>query len=473
LACGNVLRRLAARAACAVAADDLRVGVGLDQYGVGRRAGCELIHKCITALTDQDASRTVVAFDCTNAFNSLPRNRVRDAVLGRVPLLATTVAEWLSRPVFHLFWDSDGACHSVPATSGVDQGCPLSPALFALGIADSLEAIRVRLRGLHEGAHVFAYLDDIIIVVPREIAAQAYDVVCEELERAGLAVNAGKTKVWSREGTQGLPASLTSKSCAHLTVLGAAVPFLAREESYIPVHGQVDGSEQVRRSCELRRRLAALRKSGLSYKSAYTILQAYSQGCITHIQRAHYDTGEWLGHLDDTVKGTLEDILGGTLDTGQQDQATARYNSGGTGLSSARQRAAHAYCGSWALTMSQVAQVIGAESCEGFWAQCPDVAETVQRAERELRVSGGNEGKPINWVDCFNQEHLKRQGEWHRQSGDHKVEAMLPTLDNPGQAVVRAHGGPGAGSFLQPTPEDVEAMPNAHFQVVLRRRLRL
>eukprot|EP00973_Karenia_brevis_P066010 9174247-Karenia_brevis.AAC.1 len=44
LACGSVIRRLAAKAACHVLKTQLRDGVGRDQYGVGRRAGCELVH---------------------------------------------------------------------------------------------------------------------------------------------------------------------------------------------------------------------------------------------------------------------------------------------------------------------------------------------------------------------------------------------------------------------------------------------
>ena len=91
LACGSVIRRLAAKAACAVHKEELKQACGPDQYGVGRKAGCEVVHKCITAMTDEDDSRVVLAFDCTNAFNILPRTRVRDAVRSRAPGLSPTV----------------------------------------------------------------------------------------------------------------------------------------------------------------------------------------------------------------------------------------------------------------------------------------------------------------------------------------------------------------------------------------------
>ena len=50
--------------------------VGPYQLGIGRKAGCELVRKLVSALTDEDPSRTVLAFDASNAFGSLPRQRV-------------------------------------------------------------------------------------------------------------------------------------------------------------------------------------------------------------------------------------------------------------------------------------------------------------------------------------------------------------------------------------------------------------
>eukprot|EP00973_Karenia_brevis_P054910 7634366-Karenia_brevis.AAC.1 len=97
---------------------ELRDAVGSNQFGVMRRAGCELVHKCVTALTDEDASRAVVAFDCTNAFNTLPRGRVCEAVRSRLPALSHTANAWLTQRVVHMCWDEVGVCHPTPATRG-------------------------------------------------------------------------------------------------------------------------------------------------------------------------------------------------------------------------------------------------------------------------------------------------------------------------------------------------------------------
>eukprot|EP00959_Pyramimonas_sp_CCMP1952_P133521 2792201-Pyramimonas_sp.AAC.1 len=54
IACGSVLRRLAAKAACDVFSDDIKSACGPHQYAVGKPGGCEVMHKCISALTEAD-----------------------------------------------------------------------------------------------------------------------------------------------------------------------------------------------------------------------------------------------------------------------------------------------------------------------------------------------------------------------------------------------------------------------------------
>eukprot|EP00973_Karenia_brevis_P078796 10936712-Karenia_brevis.AAC.1 len=143
-----------------------------------------------------------------------------------------------------MYWDDAGVCHAVPATRGVDQGCPLSPALFALGLAATLDSVRAQLLRLDPKARVFAYLDDVVVVVDSGSAAAAAAVVGQELQRAGLEVNAGKTKAWTRDGFSPLGA-LEASRVPSLSLLGSAVPFLDRDEARVPVHAAVHGDEHV------------------------------------------------------------------------------------------------------------------------------------------------------------------------------------------------------------------------------------
>ena len=47
IACGSVLRRLAAKAACEVFQEDIKAACGPHQYAVGKSGGCEVMHACI------------------------------------------------------------------------------------------------------------------------------------------------------------------------------------------------------------------------------------------------------------------------------------------------------------------------------------------------------------------------------------------------------------------------------------------
>ena len=70
-----------------------------------------------------------------------------------------------------------------------------------------LSNVHVRLGGMAQGKSatdpvmVLAYLDDVVIGVPPELAERALSVAQEELGRVGLSLNVDKTEVWSKSGT--------------------------------------------------------------------------------------------------------------------------------------------------------------------------------------------------------------------------------------------------------------------------------
>ena len=475
IAMGSVVRRLAARAACAVVKPRVAAAVGPQQYGVGKKAGCELVHKCITALTDEDASRVVVAFDASNAFGTLPRQFIWNGVSARLPELTSTVLAWLGKPTEHVLWDSRGRAHRVESNVGVDQGCPLSPLLFSLALAEALQSLSEQLRLLDPAAHVFAYLDDVVVVTPAPVAGRVAATVERALAGVGLTVNGGKTKVWTRDPTVNLPAQLEQRRVDSLGVLGASVPWLDREEGELdaPVNAHSNGTQALAACRSLVQRVKELRDSGLSVLAAYQVLRLYSQTSFTHLQRTSYEKGAWVGELDGVLCEGLDHLLGDVTSAQQRELASFRLADGGLALGGVRKRSAPAYLASWCLCLSDVAGLLGVTSLEGFRSRCPGVWTSLSEAERELRTLGANSGRPLAWNDYLREPAPKLQGLWGKEISIEQRAAMLNALPEEDAVDVRSNGGTGAGSFLLPPTGGVVNLLDDHFNTLLRDRVLL
>eukprot|EP00973_Karenia_brevis_P094787 12424188-Karenia_brevis.AAC.1 len=62
-----------------------------------------------------------------------------------------------SQPSRYAWTDAGGGLKFIEQAEGDEQGDPLMPLLFSLGVHDALAAIRSELQ---EGEYLFAYLDD-------------------------------------------------------------------------------------------------------------------------------------------------------------------------------------------------------------------------------------------------------------------------------------------------------------------------
>jgi hypothetical protein len=136
---GKVLVRLTSKAA----AEYL---VGEDQFGVGVPNGCEAVVHAATAVAAAMAAGGgclggepvfVLKTDCSNAFNRMKRSKMAAAVLRVLPLLAR-----------YLFVAYGGSTHLVfeeellASLEGAQQGDPLGPLFFSLGLADLWREIK-------------------------------------------------------------------------------------------------------------------------------------------------------------------------------------------------------------------------------------------------------------------------------------------------------------------------------------------
>ena len=72
---GKCLAAACGQGCCDVLKPSLAADMGPNQYQVGREAGCELVHKCVTALRDGILDRLVMSFVCAMLSSASPANR--------------------------------------------------------------------------------------------------------------------------------------------------------------------------------------------------------------------------------------------------------------------------------------------------------------------------------------------------------------------------------------------------------------
>ena len=196
------------------------------QLGALHTQGAERIILESRRLFRSNRQLVMVTLDLRNAFNTLCRRRMMEAVhnYGLFDLynLVHFLYDSPSRLLTELVAD-------LTSSQGVRQGDPLGPILFALGIHDIIQNLARK----YPKVTIRAYLDDITIVgEPADVAALVEDA--ETLFRSvGLEINRGKSKVSTHTDSQF--ALFTHLGLMHAPggqkVLGACVASTDAQES--------------------------------------------------------------------------------------------------------------------------------------------------------------------------------------------------------------------------------------------------
>ena len=218
---GESLRRLAGKCICASLKEKISSFFQPLQFGVACRAGAEkIVHSlrnCIEEHWMQDEDFVIFKVDMTNAFNLVSRQAVLDECSAFFPEILPWVS-WCygSHPEL---WHPMGHLSS---QSGVQQGDPLGPMLFALVLQKLISTIDADDECLQLLLQAW-YLDDGVLAGKRSAVLRALHLIEELGPHIGIVINFSKCEVFSPQGNHLFPPAVKSSLLPNLEILGVPI----------------------------------------------------------------------------------------------------------------------------------------------------------------------------------------------------------------------------------------------------------
>jgi hypothetical protein len=112
------------------------------------KGACELAGTTLQACLDSlgpAGDWVCLSVDIVNAFNTVDRKAIINSLQSRAPHLVPWAQKSLGQPTLLLCGE-----HSITSEQGVQQGDPLGPLFFAMGIQQAIEKVSVGLALAHQ-----------------------------------------------------------------------------------------------------------------------------------------------------------------------------------------------------------------------------------------------------------------------------------------------------------------------------------
>jgi len=509
---GECLRKLAARALVREHRATLLAAVGGHQYGAGRPGGAETLVHAVQVVSEARPDHAWVQLDVANAFPSVSRRAVLEAVAEHAPALLPLAETFLRRASSFVFQGAGGRGAVLQATLGVEQGDVLGPLLFALAFRRPVEELRAALVAVLVEEHGYspqeaeaavvlgAYLDDVVVGLPAVVAARVPALAAQAFAPAGCVVEQQKTKVWvpgglcpagceewwSPRGLRVLGAPAEGETpLAALGELGAVVgdPGLVAEFLDQALKGyQAFVGKVVATSVEADR-------SWSRVQAGVGLLRLCALPRLLHLFRAlpPEATLGFAEKADDATLAGYEKLLTAKLTTlPQQTQAALPARLGGSGVLRFKELRAQAWLGSWLGTLPAVRALAGAglASCAVLTQGSASWAAALRAAGEELAsegvhldqagmVSSEPPAQPWGWEDDA-PALAQRQRLLSRRRAEAARARLLATLPPAARARLRGCGGAGAGAWLSAAPSSTATrFTDLEYRVCSRLRLRV
>ena len=445
LAAGDVLRRIAAKLLCRKVASACRTFFSTrNQVGVGIRAGAEaMIHQSRWHLGKMAEGDVVLKIDVRNAFNSMSRSSFFAALHLNFPSLLGYAWQAYSRPSSVHFGGI-----VVESQEGFNQGDPLAPLFFSLGLSVITEECRRMVAPL---TYESWFLDDGIVVGKAASVAEWFLAFVRLAARIGLVVNTSKCELGVC-GTDSYEVDLQGIKRVPLqdvTILGSCIGINVQAHSSKVA---AKCSQHVGLLSAFARRCAHGAFVLLRLCSGFSAVAFYlrAQGGLAN-------PSVW-EPVDDAVLGFLAQFL----PMSNEDVILSRLpiSSGGLGLRSPCEMSVISYCASLRLCFDS--GLLAAPTLAAGLA-CTDVYPSThvhaQSFLRTLREPTADVGPKIQKkVSAFVEEAMRSQ--------------LFSNSDVFARARIQSASGPHASAWLLPPPSCLGLcmLSNAEFDILLRHR---
>ena len=321
---GETLRRLTGKCICAILRDKISSFFQPSQFGVACKAGVEkIVHSLRRCIDENWLSGDFVVFkvDMSNAFNMVSRQAVLDECATFFPELLPWVS-WCYGSHTSL-WHPMG---QISSQSGVQQGDPLGPMLFALvlhKLVTSIDADDDCLQLLLEAW----YLDDGVLAGERSAVLHALHLIEELGRHLGLYINFSKCELFSRSGNSLFPPVVKSSLLPNLDILGA------------PIGDFVHCSRFIAEKCAMPKILlkALVDVSTVDLHVAFSLLRMCGSYCkLLHLARATPPShcADYLKLFDEEVRLCFTSCIAVDVPDPNWQQAQLSQSFGGLGFRS-------------------------------------------------------------------------------------------------------------------------------------------
>ena len=340
IAVGNTLRRLVSKVASRPVIQALASQLAPIQLGVGVQGGCEAAAHAIRSVTQRVSSprptgdgRILVKLDMKNAFNSIRRDHLLDVCHTRIPSLY---------PLAHLAYSTPSLLLAsnelIESASGVQQGDPLGPLLFALAVDDIARSATSPLN--------IWYLDDASLGGPLDVVVKDLERMIPDLAAIGLQINPAKSEIINLDSNDEdlcravsaiqkiMPgAQVTNRD--NLTFLGS------------PIHQEAISKCITERSVTLKTMSERL-KTIDAHPALFLLRNCFALPRLLFVLRSApcYTATDLLQSFDHIIRESAEAICNIRFDDIGWCQATFPVHHGGLGLRSASDIALPAYASS-------------------------------------------------------------------------------------------------------------------------------